>query len=76
MVLVGLAIFFVSALCTSNKINNLKGRYKQLKKDTRRKPTITHFNVDLDNLPPPPPPLPNILPQLSSFPPDLRHNAA
>ena len=74
-ILGGLTIFVISMLCTSNRINNLKGRYKQLKKDTARRPTITHFNVDLDNLPPPPPPLPNILPQLSSFPPDIRRNA-
>ena len=75
IVIGGLTILVTSMLCTSSKINDLKGRYKQLKKDTRRRPTITHFNVDLDHLPPPPPPLPNILPQLSSFPPDLRHNA-
>ena len=65
IVLAGLTVLVTSMLPTSNRINNLKGLYKQLKKDTARRPTITHFNVDLDNLPPPPPPpLPNVLPQL------------
>ena len=75
LVLGRITIVVTSMLCTSNKINDLKGRYRQLKRDTRRRPTITHYNVDLDNLPPLPPPLPNVLPQLSNFPPDVRHNA-
>ena len=49
IVLAGLTILVTSMLCTSNRINNLKGLYKQLKKHTARRPTITQFNVDLDN---------------------------
>ena len=75
IVLGGLTILVTSMLCTSNKINDLKGRYRQLRRDTRRRPTITRYNTDLDNLPPPPPPLPNILPQLSNFPPNVHRHA-
>ena len=74
IVLGGLTILATSALCTSNKINDLNRRYRQLRRDSRRRPTITHYNMDLENIPPPPPPLPNVLPQLSNFPPDIRHN--
>ena len=57
-------------------VSNRAAAQQQRQRQHRRKDAVQLGLRDgcLDNLPPPPPLL-NVLPQLSNFPPDVRHNA-